>query len=139
MGNLYDGLSISVSYGCTLINTNQPLDIRTVVNSYSDIASIPNPYIGMTITVKIDETNDNKMTDYKVKSLKSNELGMNNTVIDAIERLDVYVGIDEIKTQLDAKENYITYEEFGAKCDGVYDDGIAIKLAHEYANLRNLR
>lgn len=35
-------------------------------------------------------------------------------------------------------KSYVTYEEFGAKCDGVYDDGIAIKLAHEYANQNNL-
>ncbi|HAB66445.1 MAG TPA: hypothetical protein DCE23_03660, partial [Firmicutes bacterium] len=74
-------------------NTNQPLDIRTLVNSYSDIQYIPNPYIGMTITVKIDETNNNKMTDYKVKSLKSNELGMNNTVIDEIERMQNYLDL----------------------------------------------
>ncbi|HAB66097.1 MAG TPA: hypothetical protein DCE23_01895 [Firmicutes bacterium] len=59
----------------------------------------------MNVTVKVDETNDNKMTDYKVKSLKSNELGMNNTVIDEIERLDVYIGIDEIKSQLDTIES----------------------------------
>ena len=86
--------NISINKPINSLNTNQPLDIRTLVNSYSDIQYIPNPYIGMTITVKVDETNDNKMTDYKVKSLKSNELGMNNTVINEIERLDVYVGID---------------------------------------------
>ena len=97
--------NISINKPINSLNTNQPLDIRTLVNSYSDISLIPNPYIGMTITVKVDETNDNKMTDYKVKSLKSNELGMNNTVIDEIERLDVYVGMNEIKSQLDTKAN----------------------------------
>ena len=35
-------------------------------------------------------------------------------------------------------KSYVTYEEFGAKCDSVYDDGIAIKLAHEHANQNNL-
>ena len=94
MGNLYDGLSISVSYGCTLINTNQPLDIRTVVNSYSDIASIPNPYIGMTITVKVDETNNGKMTDYKVKSLKTNSDGVANSIVNEVVRLDEYIGVN---------------------------------------------
>ena len=93
--------NMSVNNSIIPVNTNQPLDIRTLVNSYSDISLIPNPYIGMTITVKVDETNNGNMTDYKVKSLKSNELGMNNTVIDEIERLDKYVGIDEIKSQLD--------------------------------------
>ena len=128
MGNLYDGLSISVSYGCTLINTNQPLDIRTVVNSYSDIASIPNPYIGMTITVKVDETNNGKMTDYKVKSLKTNSDGVANSIVNEVVRLDEYIGVngkannsdlliernrvdnlenvtEEISSQLDSKAN----------------------------------
>lgn len=35
-------------------------------------------------------------------------------------------------------KSYVTYEEFGAKSDGVYDDGVAIKLAHEHANQNNL-
>ena len=101
--------NISINKPINSLNTNQPLDIRTLVNSYSDISLIPNPYIGMTITVKVDETNDNKMTDYKVKSLKSNELGMSNTVINEIERLDSYVGMNEIKSQLDniKKQIYI--------------------------------
>ena len=90
----YNNTTISSSGGIKPINTNTPLDIRTVVNNYSDIFLIPNPYIGMTITVKVDETNNNKMTDYKVKSLKSNTLGMNNTVINEIERLDAYVGVN---------------------------------------------
>ncbi|MDE5587101.1 MAG: leucine-rich repeat domain-containing protein, partial [Bacilli bacterium] len=29
---------------------------------------------------------------------------------------------------------YVTYDDFGAKCDGVYDDFIAIRNAHNYAN-----
>ena len=107
--------NISINKPINSLNTNQPLDIRTLVNSYSDIASIPNPYIGMTITVKIDETNDNKMTDYKVKSLKSNELGMNNTVIDEIERLDVYVGMNEIKSQLEQIASDVYTRKFRPK------------------------
>lgn len=49
---------------------------------------------------------------------------------------------DEIQAQTNARLsqsiNYVTYEMFGAKSDGEYDDGIAIKLAHEYANENNL-
>ena len=30
--------------------------------------------------------------------------------------------------------NYITYDDFGARCDGIYDDMISIKDAHRYAN-----
>ena len=32
---------------------------------------------------------------------------------------------------------YVTYEDFGARCDGVYDDFIAIRNAHIFANENN--
>ena len=114
--------NISINKPINSLNTNIPLDIRTLVNSYSDISLIPNPYIGMTITVKIDETNDNKMTDYKVKSLKSNELGMNNTVIDEIERLDVYIGIDEVNAEINS------IKDFNNSIVGVASDFAAISV-----------
>ena len=72
---------------------DQPGDPRTRVESYSDIELIPNPYVGMIITVKTDETNQNKMTDYKVLSLKANTLGIANTVIDQVQRYAEYLGI----------------------------------------------
>lgn len=72
---------------------DQPGDPRTRVESYSDIESIPNPYVGMIITVKTDETNQNKMTDYKVLSLKANTLGIANTVIDQVQKYSDYLGI----------------------------------------------
>ena len=71
---------------------DQPVDPRTRVESYSDIESIPNPYVGMIITVKIDETNQNKMTDYKVLSLKANTLGIANSVIDRVQKYSDYLG-----------------------------------------------
>ena len=37
-----------------------------------------------------------------------------------------------------SNKNYVTYEEFGAKGDGVTDDFAAIYAAHEYANANNL-
>ena len=45
---------------------DMPSDARTRVESYADIANIPNPHIGLKITVKSDETNNTKMTDYIV-------------------------------------------------------------------------
>ena len=72
---------------------DQPGDPRTRVESYSDIESIPNPYVGMIITVKIDETNQNKMTDYKVLSLKANTLGIANSVIDRVQRYSDYLEV----------------------------------------------
>ena len=32
---------------------------------------------------------------------------------------------------------YVTYDDFGAKCDGIYDDFIAIRNAHIFANNNN--
>ena len=73
--------------------TDQPGDPRTRVDFYSDINLIPNPYVGMIITVKTDETNQNKMTDYKVLSLKANTLGIANSVIDRVQRYVDYLGV----------------------------------------------
>ena len=72
---------------------NQPLDPRTEVKLYSDIKLIPNPYVGMIITVLEDETNSNKMTDYKVLSLKSDDLGVANSVVDRVQRYVEYLGV----------------------------------------------
>lgn len=94
---------------------NQPLDPRTEVKIYADIETIPNPYVGMIITVLEDETNQNKMTDYKVLSLKANALGIENSVIDRVQRYVDYLGAstsaggsvsqEEINT---AVNNYLT-------------------------------
>ena len=73
---------------------NQPLDPRTEVKIYADIETIPNPYVGMIITVLEDETNQNKMTDYKVLSLKANALGIANSVVDRVQRYVEYLGVN---------------------------------------------
>ena len=72
---------------------NQPLDPRTEVKLYADIKTIPNPYVGMVITVLQDETDSNKMTDYKVISLKANSLGVANSVIDQVQKYSEYLGV----------------------------------------------
>ena len=72
---------------------DMPIDSRTRVETYADIQLIPNPYVGMVITVLQDENNGNVMKDYKVKSLKSNELGVANTVIDEIVPYADYLGV----------------------------------------------
>ena len=71
---------------------DMPSDARTRVDCYADIATIPNPYVGLKITVKVDETNNNKMTDYIVKSLKANSIGAANSLIDEVERYVDYLG-----------------------------------------------
>ena len=72
---------------------NTPVDARTRVEVYADISSIPNPFIGMRITVLADETNSNKMTDYIVKSLKANSFGAANSLIDEVVRYVDYLGV----------------------------------------------
>ena len=95
-------MTTDFSYGDKTINslgpikpsgTNQPLDPRTEVKIYADIETIPNPYVGMIITVLEDETNQNKMTDYKVLSLKPNSLGIANSVIDQVQKYSAYLGV----------------------------------------------
>ena len=72
---------------------DMPSDARTRVECYADIASIPNPHVGLKITVKVDETNNNKMTDYIVKSLKANSMGNPNSVVDEVVRYVDYLGV----------------------------------------------
>ena len=72
---------------------DMPVDARTRVECYADIASIPNPHVGLKITVKVDETNNNKMTDYIVKSLKANSMGAPNSAIDEVVRYVDYLGV----------------------------------------------
>ena len=92
---------------------NMPVDARTIINVFADMESIPNPFIGMVVTVLKDETNNDKMTDYKVKTLKANAVGVANSVIDEVERYVNYLGAssggsvsqEDINT---AVNNYLT-------------------------------
>lgn len=95
-------MATDFNYGNKTINAGGPIkpsgkdmpgDPRTRVNTFADIASIPVPYVGLKITVKVDETNDNKMTDYIVKSLKANSLGAANSLIDEVVRYVDYLGV----------------------------------------------
>ena len=92
---------------------DMPSDARTRVECYADIATIPNPHVGLKITVKADETNNNKMTDYIVKSLKADSDGIANMLIDEVVRYVDYLGAssggsvsqEDINT---AVNNYLT-------------------------------
>lgn len=72
---------------------DMPSDARTRVECYADITSIPNPHVGLKITVKVDETNNNKMTDYIVKSLKANSMGVADSAIDEVVKYVDYLGV----------------------------------------------
>ena len=89
----YGNKTITTSGPTKPATKNSPGDVRTRVQTYADIANIPLPYVGMIITVLQDETNSNKMTDYKVLSLKANSLGVANSVIDQVQRYADYLEV----------------------------------------------
>ena len=109
----YNDKAINSSGPIKPAGKDMPIDARTRINTYADIESIPNPYVGMIFTIKEDETNSNKMTDYKVLSLKANSLGVANSVIDQVQRYVDYLGAsssggvsqEDINT---AVNNYLT-------------------------------
>ena len=90
----YGGKQIVISGPIKPNGKDMPSDARTRVDCYADIATIPNPYVGLKITVKVDETNNNKMTDYIVKSLKANSIGVANSLIDEVEKYVDYLGVN---------------------------------------------
>ena len=113
----YNNKTINSSGPIKPSGTDQPGDPRTRVESYSDIESIPNPYVGMIITVKIDETNRNKMTDYKVLSLKANTLGIANSVIDQVQRYVDYLGASTSAGGSVDLSGYATKDELNSKAN----------------------
>ena len=90
----YGGKQIVIGGPIKPNGKDMPSDARTRVDCYADIATIPNPYVGLKITVKVDETNNNKMTDYIVKSLKANSIGLANSLIDEVVRYVDYLGVN---------------------------------------------
>lgn len=89
----YGNKTITTSGPTKPATKNSPGDVRTRVQTYADISTIPMPYIGMPIVVLTDETNENKMTEYRVKSLKANVLGVQDTVVNEVVRLKDFLEI----------------------------------------------
>ena len=120
-------MSFDFTYGNSTINSsggfiptkkNAPTNPREVVDTYADIANIPNPYVGLTVTVKADETNNNKMTDYKVISLKSNNLGIADMLIDQVQRMDEYLGVLK-----EVPAEYVTEQEMNEAIANISSGG----------------
>ena len=100
----YNSKTINASGPLKPTGKDMPVDARTRVETYADIQSIPNPYVGMVITVLQDENNGNVMKDYKVKSLKANTLGIANSVVDEVVPYADYLGANYYtKTEIDNK------------------------------------
>ena len=127
------------SYGNSRISTTGPLqtakknapnDVRTLVTNYSDIANIPNPYIGLVVRVLTDETNSNKMTDYIVTSLKANNLGVANTLVNTVQRYSEYLGVGSStggSTSVDLS-NYYNKTEIDTKLSDITaSNGLLLK------------
>lgn len=89
----YGNKTITTSGPTKPATKNSPGDVRTRIQTYADISTIPMPYIGMPIVVLEDETNGNKMTEYRVKSLKANTLGVQDTVVNEVVRLKDFLEI----------------------------------------------
>lgn len=89
----YGGKTITTSGGIKPSTKNTPGDVRTRVKTFAKIQTIPNPYVGMVITVEVDETNNGEMTDYKVKSLKADSFGVSDSVIDEVVKYVDYLGV----------------------------------------------
>lgn len=68
--------------------SNTPLDIRSRINTISDVSSIPSPYIGMIFYV-IDEDKY-----YKVQSLKDDTSGIIVKVNASIDQYDELISQD---------------------------------------------
>ena len=90
---------------------NTPLDARTRVNLKADIDGIPNPFVGMHIVVLQDETNDNEMTEYVVKSLTANSLGVADAKINELVLVKDFLGIDNSSDDSVDLSEYVTKTE----------------------------
>lgn len=112
---------------------DMPCDSRTRVGTYADIASIPNPYVGMVITVLQDENNGNAMKDYKVKSLKANALGITNSVIDEVVPYADYLGVSGVSgeglTPEQAQQLQTAYEHSQSRHVTMEEVNVAISNA----------
>ena len=86
-------IATSGSFKPTFSNT--PLDIRTRIYSLDDIENIPLPYVGMIFTLV--DTENNTLTNYQVKSLKSkfiNTTELPNALIDEYETFNESSQVD---------------------------------------------
>lgn len=74
-----------------------------------------------------------RITAVKLNRIEDTLDGINNKTI------DIYNRLDEVDSQLEQKasKTYVSYEEFGAKGDGINNDYEAIKKCHDYANENN--
>ena len=122
-------IAASGSFKPTISNT--PLDIRTRIYSIDDIENIPLPYVGMIFTLV--DTENNTLTNYQVKSLKSkfiNTIELPNALIDEYE-------IFNESSQVDLSSYALKSEipDISGKVDKVEGKGLSTEdFTTEYKN-----
>lgn len=110
----YSSKTITPTGGFRPKTKDTPLDVRTRINIKDDIKTIPNPFIGMHILVLQDESHNNEMTEYIVKSLKPNALGVQNALIDEIILYKEFLGIkDTVEHEIATEEEILAMYESG--------------------------
>ena len=108
----YGNKTITTTGGVRPGTKNTPLDVRTRVNIKDDIKTIPNPFIGMHVLVLQDESRNNEMTEYIVKSLKPNVLGVKNALIDEVILYKEFLGIkDPVEYEIATEEETLAMYE----------------------------
>ena len=136
----YEDSTIQSNGGFKPTKKNVPVDVRTVVDVYADIATIPNPYVGLTVTVKSDETNEGKMTDYKVISLKANGLGVPNMLVDEVKRMNEYLEVSSSGNSSGDLSDYVLKTELSTSLSTKVDkvSGYSLVSDTEIARLANV-
>ena len=142
----YNSKTIAPTGGFSPKTKDTPLDVRTRVEIKEDINSIPNPFVGMHIIVKADETKNNEMTEYIVKSLKPNALGFPDALVDEVILVKDFIGVPTKTSQLAndssfATETYVTNKIAEASLGGGETDlsglGSDLSLNGQTLKLKN--
>lgn len=105
---------------------NKPLDVRTVVNTESEILQIPVPFVGMIVYVKDTEKY------YSIKSLKASAIGIENSAVERYEPLTTGNGASDSEVQNTFKKDIkIGDWSSSADSDGFYSIDIKHDLNSE--------
>ena len=122
-------------------NNKMQVDIENLFKqNVNDLSSIKEHYR------KLKELEE-KITQIKyidsnlVNKLKKEYENLKKIILDENVQAKLSNDIETIKSELDkieTKLQFVSYDMFNPKCDGISDDGIQIKACHDYANEHNI-
>ena len=120
-----------------LVNKNEEVcdEARTIIEN------IRNEVVPDLVDDIIKEMQDNGYFDRLVNVTLIEQLRtelttlLNDAITDYTSRLD---NVDSQLEEIETKLQFVTYDMFNPKCDGISDDGIQIKACHDYANEHNI-